>query len=79
MQNNNLFTNKQFEFLPGRSTVHQLIKLLDKWTEEWDKGNYVDVIYCDFAKAFDTVLHRRLLKKLETWYERRYWHGLNHF
>ena len=28
-------------------------------------GNVVDAIYFDFAKAFDTVPHRRLLKKLK--------------
>ena len=76
MHNNNLFTNKQFGFLPERSTVLQLIKILVKWTEEWDKGNDVDVIYCDFAKAFETVPHKRLLKKLYLCYERRYWYGL---
>ena len=60
---NNFFSNKQFGFLLGKSTVLQLLKVLDKWTEEWDKGNYVDVIYCDFVKAFNTVQHRRLLEK----------------
>ena len=60
---NNLFTNKQSGFLPGRSTVYQL-KLLDKWIEEWNKGNDIDEIYCNFAKAFNTVPHRRLLKSL---------------
>jgi len=30
-----------------------------------DKGESIDVIYLDFAKAFDKVLHRRLLAKVE--------------
>ena len=34
-------------------------------TEELDKGGSVDVIYLDFAKAFDKVPHHRLLRKLE--------------
>ena len=41
------------------------IKLLDRVTEELDDGGSVDVIYLDFAKAFDKVPHQRLLRKLE--------------
>ena len=49
-----LFSQKQYGFISGRSTVLQLIKILDEWTSEMDKGNYTDVIYMDFQKAFDT-------------------------
>ena len=30
-----------------------------------DSGGSIDVIYMDYAKAFDKVAHVRLLKKLE--------------
>ena len=42
----------------------QFVDLLDRVTEELDKGGSV-VIYLDFAKAFDKVPHHRLLRKLE--------------
>ena len=32
-----------------------------------DEGGCIDVIYCDFMKAFDKVPHRRLLKNLESY------------
>jgi len=35
-----------------------------EWTTQLDYGGQVDVIYTDFAKAFDTVPHRRLLSKI---------------
>jgi len=33
--------------------------------EMLDSGGSIDVIYMDYAKAFDKVAHFRLLKKLE--------------
>ena len=38
---------------------------MDRVTKELDKGGSVDVIYLDFAKAFEKVPHQRLLRKLE--------------
>jgi len=39
--------------------------IMDDWTKNLDIGAQVDVIYTDFAKAFDTVPHYRLLNKLK--------------
>ena len=36
-------------------------------TTQLDSGGQVDVIYTDFAKAFDTVPHRRLLSKIKSY------------
>jgi len=58
-------TDCQHGFLNGRSCTTQLLDSLGHWTESLDEGNSVDVIFLDFAKAFDSVPHLRLLKKLE--------------
>ena len=63
----NLLSKKQHGFMTKRSTVTQLLSYLDKCAESISKNNVVDVIYFDFAKAFDTVPHKRLLKKLEAY------------
>ena len=65
MKENNLFSPKQFGFIEGRSTTLQLLHVLDIWTEILDQGGTLDVVYCDFMKAFDKVPHQRLLLKLE--------------
>ena len=65
MQDHKLFSKKQFGFISGRSTVLQLLKVLDRWTEILDEGGCIDVAYCDFMKAFDKVPHNRLLHKLK--------------
>ena len=64
MKNEKLFSNRQYGFISGRSTQLQLLEVLDKWTEALDKGHSIDCVYMDYAKAFDTVPHRRLLYKL---------------
>ena len=65
MNLNQLFSQKQFGFLSKRSTVLQLIRVLDIWTEILEQGGSLDVIYMDFMKAFDKVPHRRLVYKIE--------------
>ena len=67
MNKNKLFTNKQYGFISKRSTSLQLLEVLDQWTEALDEGKNIDCIYMDYQKAFDTVPHRRLLGKLETY------------
>ena len=65
LEDNNILSNKQYGFLPGRSTVLQLLNVPDQWTEAIDNGFYVDVIYCNFMKVFDKVPHKHLLKVLK--------------
>lgn len=65
MNIHNLFSNKPFGFIGGRSTSLQLLKVLDRWTQILDKGGTVHSIYVDFMKEFDKVPHKRLLLKLK--------------
>ena len=62
---NHLFSNKQYAFIKGRSTLLQFLKVLEEWTEILDKGGTIDNINMDFSKAFDKVPHRRLIYKLK--------------
>ena len=61
----NLIKDSQHGFMEGKSCLTNLLIFLNKVTEFVDKGYPVDIIYLDFAKAFDKVPHIRLIKKLE--------------
>jgi hypothetical protein len=67
MKRHHLFSTQQYGFINSRSTTLQLLNVLDMWTEALDQGDSVDVIYCDFKKAFDKVPHRRLLRKVRAY------------
>ena len=64
MKLNNLFSEKQFGFISGRSTTLQLLHVLNIWTDILDQGGEIEAIYCDFMKAFDKVPHKRLIHKI---------------
>jgi len=42
---NELFSNRQYGFLIGRSTVLQLLNIIDEWTLNLDSGGQIDCIY----------------------------------
>ena len=60
-----LYYYSQHGFRTGRSCLSNLLAFLDKVTRDIEDGKCVDVIYLDFAKAFDKVPHKRLLDKLK--------------
>ena len=64
LTDNNLVTDYQHGFVSGRSCSTNLLAVLDAWTETLENEGCVDTVYLDFANAFDTVPHERLLRKL---------------
>ena len=64
LEDNNLITNKQHGFRKGRSCLTQLLKHYDSILNNYMKNSETDIIYLDFAKAFDKVDHKLLLKKV---------------
>ena len=64
---NGLFANEQHSFQPRRSCMTQLMVTTEYWTRILQQGDSVDNIYQDIKKAFDSVPHRRLLKKLKAY------------
>ena len=60
----NKLTVLQHGFRPGKSTSTNLVIFNDYLFTHLDKNIQVDVIYTDFAKAFDRVNHSVLLSKL---------------
>ena len=64
MTRNDLFSDSQHGFVPGRNCITQLLLCLEEWTKLLEQGHAFDVVYTDFAKAFDSVPHQRLLVKL---------------
>ena len=63
--NNNIISKEQHGFLTHKSTTTQLLQCVNDWSKSLDSKGWVDVIYLDIAKAFDSVSHKKLLHKLQ--------------
>ena len=62
---NTLLHDNQHGFLPNKSCTTQLLPFSHHISLCLNSGGLVDVVYFDFAKAFDTVNHDIILRKLK--------------
>ena len=62
---NGVLSPLQHGFRPGHSCLTQLLQTIHDWAHSLDRASSTHVIFIDFAKAFDSIPHERLLLKLE--------------
>ena len=67
LEHNNILNKSQHGFRKGRSCLTQLLSHYDNILQNLNKNCETDVIYLDYAKAFDKVDHRILLQKLHAY------------
>ena len=66
IRDHEILTTLQSGFIPGDSTVNQLVDIYNTFCKALDEGKEVRAIFCDVSKAFDRVWHKGLLYKLQT-------------
>jgi len=64
LQSNKVINKQQHGFLKKRCTATNLLESLSDWTLNIENGRRQAVAYIDFAKAFDSVCHNKLLAKM---------------
>ena len=65
LSSNNILINEQHGFRQQFSCETKQISALHDWAKSINSRSQTDVMLLDFSKAFDPVLHQRLLLKLD--------------
>jgi hypothetical protein len=80
LESQGLININQHGFRKGRSCGTQLLEVMEGWSNILDEGQTWDCVYMDYAKAFDSVPHMRLLEKLNYYGIRgKVWHWIKDF
>jgi len=66
LEHHYLLNPSQFGFRNKRSTVTLLAEAADDWSQNLEQRGTMHCLLLDFAKAFDSVPHERLLLKISS-------------
>jgi len=64
MLDNSLLIDEQFGFRGKHSTTHQLVRVAEYVTDNYNKNRSTSAVFLDIEKAFDRVWHPGLIHKL---------------
>ena len=67
LESNDILYKKQFGFQAKNSTEHAALVLSENILTAFDKNEFLLSLFIDLSKAFDTVDHNILVKKLENY------------
>ena len=67
LYDNKLIDRRQHGFLSGHSTCTQLLETINDWSIALRNCHSIEAVYFDFAKAFDSVSHNKLIHKLSSY------------
>ena len=62
---NKIISDKQHGFREKKSTISKLVIYVNGIFQSFYQKNQVDTVYTDFSRAFDSVNHELIIKKLE--------------
>ena len=66
LNQHNLLNEKQFEFRPKHSTVNSVFSFADEILFNMERGKLCGAVFLDLCKAFDTVDHTIMQRKLSS-------------
>ena len=61
-----MISKQQHGFLARHSTCTQLLECLHDWSIAINNKKSLDIIYIDYSRVFDSVVHSKLLLKLKS-------------
>ena len=65
LNQNTLLSDRNCGFRPKYETTATLIEMCDRWPSHIDKGELNGLVFLDIRKAFGSINHKILLKKLK--------------